>query len=1020
MKPLRLEMSAFGPYAHQETVDFGELAGRKLFLIHGPTGAGKTSILDAICFAIFGDASGGDRDPGQLRSQHADPKRETEVTLEFTLGKQSYRVVRRPRQTVAKKRGEGTTERPPKATLFKQVEKDGRDDWEPIVEKTGEVTRHMEELLGFKSDQFRQVILLPQGEFRKFLFANSADRQAILETAFGTGVYDRIQKELAERAGTLEKDAKAVTAQMDFVLQEAGVANVHELRDRHTAAQGRLAAAEAVAGKAHEAVETARAADEAAAALESLFDQRDAATAEAARLAEQRQEIENLQEKLAAGEKADRLADAFDNLRGRRDETAEAEKRLAGSRQAVAKATEDHAAAETAAATVDADRQRVRGLEQELDRLADAVRLAQALAAADRQCDAAAAAAAAAQRQVRTLVSGRETAAVKADRLAETLRQTRETAARQPAVAAELRHAGERLRLADRLHAHLLAQEKLEADCGQATEARGRAEQAQRHAAERLHRARRRRDEDAAAMLAASLTAGRGCPVCGSTEHPRPARPSDAAVPTPEQLDRLAAGEADAADDLAQADQRLRRLEVRRESGTAVTTELRGQLADAADGDALRREVERLRRESEEVAAAAARVESLAEQHRRTQQADERLAGQVRQAEDEVARCATAVTAARTRRDTVREQLPEDRRDLSALEARRGAAAAERDRLATAADRVERRLEHAGKALSEAQATVRHHEQDRLRAAERFAEAQRSFAGRLADADFADEEAFRAALLHGDDRRTYEDHVRRHREAVHNAEDRRGRTAAAIGDRQRPDRAAGRQAHQDARAAEKDAIGAARDAGGESGRVTDWLARHEAQRRRRDAMAAAYEVGGKLAKLARGDNSQKLPFKTFVLAGLFEDILRLASRRLQVMSHRRYTLKHQIAHDDGRRIAGLEMSIHDAYTDSQRPVKTLSGGESFLASLALALGLADVVQAHAGGIYLDTVFIDEGFGTLDPESLDQAMQALTDLQRTGDRMVGIISHVPELRERIDACLEIVKGRAGSTTRFRVG
>jgi exonuclease SbcC len=179
-----------------------------------------------------------------------------------------------------------------------------------------------------------------------------------------------------------------------------------------------------------------------------------------------------------------------------------------------------------------------------------------------------------------------------------------------------------------------------------------------------------------------------------------------------------------------------------------------------------------------------------------------------------------------------------------------------------------------------------------------------------------------------------------------------------------------------------------------------------------------YAVTGHVADVARGSNPRKLTLERYVLAALFEEVAYSASKRLKIMSRGRYELYRSEERSDQRRAGGLDLDVHDAWTGMPRPVSTLSGGESFLAALSLALGLADVVQAYSGGIHLETIFVDEGFGSLDPESLDLALTALIDLQK-GGRLVGIISHVPELMERIDSRLEIYRAERGSQARFVV-
>ena len=213
MRPLKLSMTAFGPYAENQVVDFTELKGRSFFLIHGPTGSGKTTVLDAMCFALYGTTSGSLRNGKQMRSDHAQLSTMTEVVFEFAIGSDAYRVKRNPEQERPKKKGTGTTVVNSNATLWKikQMKNHGAEA-KVIASGTLKVTEEVERLLGFKSHQFRQVVMLPQGEFRELLTANSAKRQEILETLFHTELYRSIELALKQSAKTLENDLQKMTA----------------------------------------------------------------------------------------------------------------------------------------------------------------------------------------------------------------------------------------------------------------------------------------------------------------------------------------------------------------------------------------------------------------------------------------------------------------------------------------------------------------------------------------------------------------------------------------------------------------------------------------------------------------------------------------------------------------------------------------------------------------------------------------------------------------------------------------
>ena len=248
MKPLRLVMQAFGPFAGREEVDFTRLPEGVLFLIAGPTGAGKTSILDGLSYALYGDTSGGERSAREMRSHHADAALETEVEFDFALGARRYRVRRVPEQERAARRGGGLAKVLAKAELSRLGD-DGQT-WIPLAHKTTEVTTLVEELLGFKAEQFRQVVVLPQGQFRRLLAASSAEREKILETLFSTATYKRVQDALKIEAAGLRERGEKAALQRRTLLDQAGAEGVEELAERHAGLQATLASLAEEEGRA--------------------------------------------------------------------------------------------------------------------------------------------------------------------------------------------------------------------------------------------------------------------------------------------------------------------------------------------------------------------------------------------------------------------------------------------------------------------------------------------------------------------------------------------------------------------------------------------------------------------------------------------------------------------------------------------------------------------------------------------------------------------------------------------------
>ena len=338
MKPLRLSMRAFGPYAGEQNLDFTVLGAATCFLIHGPTGAGKTSILDAICFALYGEASGGERDPKRLRSDHAEPGTLTEVVFDFSLGAESYRVSRSPEQERPKARGAGTTTQQPKATLWRRTGAAPEEEGEVLATQASRVTAEIERLLGFKSDQFTRVVMLPQGKFRKLLEADSRGREDILETLFQTEVYSRIEEALKDRARQAKQALEAVESERVHFLQDAGVASEADLEPLRAERVAECARVESELEALRAARTAADAELTAARARVALVEERLAAERQAADLERQAPEFDSKAARVERARAALPIAEA-DRVAGlRRQESVDAARAKSDREKALADA----------------------------------------------------------------------------------------------------------------------------------------------------------------------------------------------------------------------------------------------------------------------------------------------------------------------------------------------------------------------------------------------------------------------------------------------------------------------------------------------------------------------------------------------------------------------------------------------------------------------------------------------------------------------------------------------------------
>jgi exonuclease SbcC len=1020
VRPLVLTMRAFGPYAEEETVDFRALGDRSLFLIHGATGAGKTSILDAMTYALYGVTSGAEREARHMLSDHAAESATTEVVFDFALGSASYRIARRPQQERAKRRGAGTTTEPPSVTLWRRLPGAEEREGTLLASKEGAVAERIESLLGLTASEFRQVVVLPQGRFRELLAARSAERERILATLFRTHHYREMQEELKRTRLTLESEARELGARIDDVLADARAADFESLCAMQREEQDARDRAEQEKESTRKIFDAARAARVEGTALTRRLDELEAAKRALVLLETRRHEHAARVERLARARKAEplrALERAAAGAVAERDHAAEAlenvEKRLADTAVALACATErwtEEKAGEGIRGAARREIEDLRRLEPEVDRLASARAQAEATRQRCEELERRAA-------DVRSRIEALERALAEATPRARALL---EVAARIEA------HQG----AIDRATALLSRRRELTAQAARVAEMRGardagqaqleRAELEAAAARERLDDLMHASDEAKAASLARNLEPGTPCPVCGSTEHPRLSG-SSLAVPSPEQVEKARADWVALQEAVRVARERAAAADTEHARADATADALRCALGEAAgravddlarDVEASRRALEAAKRSQAEAAELTARIETAG---------CELAAARREGAETEQARPSAAAEAAEAKSKVVaiEQRCPQGVRTVEALraaivEATERSAALERAWADAVASKTEAEDEQ-----RRAREDVERHRVELEKKTRVAAEARAELRDAMLAAGFEEAESVGDALLSAAELDHLESEIERFKETWSAAIANRDRLERETSGATRPDLAVLEQTASEAEQRFTHALSAHAALVASLDQRANLIARVGELRKRRELLEQRYGGVGRIADLADGRNELGIPFHRFVLSALLDLVLAAASERLRTMSHGRYTLERSVERGSKRTTTGLDLEVFDAYTGTSRAVATLSGGESFLASLALALGLADVVQAEAGGVRLESVFVDEGFGSLDTEALDLAMRALVDLQR-GGRLVGVISHVPEMRERIATRLEVLRGRNGSTTRLVVG
>ena len=929
MRPLRLTLSAFGPYAAETTLDLEKLGKGGLYLITGDTGAGKTTLFDAITYALYDHSSSGIREGSMLRCKYADDKTPTFVELEFEVHGVRYTVRRNPEYQRPKARGEGMTTEKADATLT-------YPDDRPPVTKAKDVTAAVQEIIGLDYNQFSQIVLIAQGQFTKLLNASTEERSRIFRKLFRTQRYAQLQERLQAEASALNQQRTAQNAKLDSLL--GGLQFSPEDPD-----------AEALRALCAQTV------PETALALLDALTARQAAALEEAGTALQATEaqLDTVQQQLGAAAQAQRLAQ---QLAARQAELAAAKPALDAARAEAGRHAGDAAQLDALTAQV-TQAQSALAAYDTLDALCrqqteaqDAARLAAAQAHKRRtQLDSLNAALAAAETELAALAD--------ADTRLLAL-QTR---------SAQLAQRGEALaKLEQRL-----------ADCQRQAKTAHKAQESYRTAAAAQDEARARRDaleraflDAQAGLLAESLTEGAPCPVCGSTHHPaRALLPHTAPTQAQVEAARQAA---------AEADRQAQNASAAAQSALAAANEAK---------TSLRRDAETLLPERFTAPEGtvpltfALMTNVLAEENAALQTAQTDCKAQCRQADADCRRKAQleADRQAKTRQRPTLEQ--------AAAEADRSAAAQNASADALEGQIAERRAALPYSRRADAQAALDKLEADRSALRTGMDTAQRKL--KQAEQTVAAAEAAVEAL-------TAQQTAAQKELPARSAEELTAQQTALTAARETL-RSREKQLSAQLLPNRKTAV------------------QYRAATEARQTLESRWQWVSALAATAGGTltSKQKIKLEAYIQMNYLDRILRYANTRLMQMTAGQYELE-RIGAENQRSQSGLDLGVIDHYNGTRRSVKTLSGGESFKASLALALGLSDEVQSSAGGIRLDTLFLDEGFGSLDEESLELAIRVLSGLTE-GDRLVGIISHVGALKDRIDRQVVVHKARTGGST-----
>ena len=1024
MKPISLTIEAFGPYRDSVTLDFSQLENHSMFLISGPTGAGKTSILDAMVYALYGEPSGEVRKTDAIRSDFAEPKRMTRVDFSFAIGDVQYRIERLPKQMVAKKRGTGMREQNASATVYEM--KDG--EWKVIATSAAAIRDTIQRIIGFRKDQFLQVVLLPQGEFRKLLVASTNEREELLHTLFRTELYRKLQEALKsaydEAKAGIEENLMKQTALIQSIPHDEDtpvltIEHVRELLGNREPHRDGLVVKRDEAVTEVNRLNTLRNEwalySQAQQSLIEATSKLDIVKAKESERTQLREKVQFLNTLSPVHVLYKQYIDKQSSLTTLERALSDAEKSVDTATQHESNCIEAHEALESQAETIQAKRTTLAQLQQQsetFDELGSLKKKLSTLRSDVEQLDSKKSEAD--LEMQRQLIKQIE---VDVENLRKQLQENTTLLEKVPVIQEQLNHLQRYSELVEEIS-------QVQKEVAAKEETLSTLDKTVKEAKVHLERLEHLMQEGRAYELVPFIKEDEPCPVCGSTEHPQLATKPEL-YPTKDEVE-AARGLRDKAlqqqaNEVGQRDALVGRMHELSDHKNGQVSILKASIDGFSEANfasiqqdllAQMEGLKILRGESEQLG------KTIVDTERRLSTAKDTLA-KSEIAHNELLKTLheleVSIGSVQAKIDSLSESLPTTDLELwrkqvtslsreikeydaqltvttKQLEEARGQLSAKRGRLETLSSQVKeerKNLDSLHEEYTQSLQSVSLSEIDFVEALNDF-NALEDFKSKLYDL----EEAFSTA------------------QAVYNAA---LKTTEAV---VKPSDTVSDEVYDVAVERRDTLVGNLAAWDKETKHIETTLTSLEELESSMGEALNEVEFLGRLNDLANGGEQgfKNVTFERYVLGAILDEVVYAANLRLQKMSRSRYSLERSDYTGGGRGKQGLDLAVMDAFTGQSRPANTLSGGETFLASMALALGLADVIQSYAGGIHMDTMFIDEGFGTLDPDTLELAMETLVQLQSSG-RLIGMISHVPELKTRIPAHLEVTRGDEGSTAKF---
>ena len=1024
MKPISLTIEAFGPYRDSVTLDFNELQNHSMFLISGPTGAGKTSILDAMVYALYGEPSGEVRKTDAIRSDFAEPQRMTRVDFSFAIGDARYRVERLPKQLVAKKRGTGMREQNASATVYEM--KDG--EWKVIATSAAAIRDTIQRIIGFRKDQFLQVVLLPQGEFRKLLVASTSEREELLHTLFRTELYRRLQDALKsaydEAKSGIEENVTKQSALLQSIPhdEEIPVLTIEHVRELLKDREPHRDTLVVERDKAVAVVDQFNALRNEWALYNQVQQSLIKATNKLDLVKEREKERSSLNEKVQfltgltpSYELYKQLSDKQAVLKTLKTALSDAKKSVDAAAQHESKCTEAYEVLASHAETIQAKRTTLVQLRQQSEKFDELALLNKELSTLNSQLET----------QDREKSEAKLQAQYKlvADLEAELVEVRKQFQANSKALES-IPHIQEQLSQLQRYSELLAEKQKAQNDISAKEGSLAILDESVKNSTVQLERLEHLMAEGRAFELVHLVVDNEPCPVCGSIEHPQLASKPEL-YPTKEEVEEARAVRDGAlqkrASEIGQKETLSVRLHELDEQVKDQVSKLKSHIADFSEDTfdstqqdlssqmnrltALRKDTEQLSevitKNEHDLIEGKDKLAKLETGHNELLNNLHDVAVQISSVQAKIDGLSKILPT--TDLDTWHKQIESLETEINTYEEQLKACKSSLDAAKEQLNAKRGRLEILFAQVQEETKNLDGFYQEYVKSLQSIPVSEDDFIAALGDYKALD--AFRTEL---------------------HALDEAFSTAQAVYDAAlkhaqfviEPSDTVSDEVYVAAVEKRDNLVGSLAAWDKETKHIETTLASLEELEKAMGEAREEITFLSRLNDLANGGEQgfKNVTFERYVLGAILDEVVYAANLRLQKMSRSRYSLERSDYTGGGRGKQGLDLAVMDAFTGQSRPANTLSGGETFLASMALALGLADVIQSYAGGIHMDTMFIDEGFGTLDPDTLELAMETLVQLQSSG-RLIGMISHVPELKTRIPAHLEVTRGDDGSTAKF---